>query len=127
MADTLLLPITEYAGLVTTQNSVASDSTLLEFIQRSNIYTATTGQQLLIRGVRGLEAAAAGSTGQAVAYRRDPQVLKLHLPMPHRFLPAAQVPGSLIYKVPGIFRTGGLEIRRPGAVRYLDLISATPA
>lgn len=127
MADTVLLPITEYARLINTQNSVASDISLLEYIQRSNIYTATTGQPLLIRGVRGLETAAAGSTGRMVAYRRDPQVLKVHLPMPHRFMPAAQVPGSLIYKVPGIFRTGGLEIRRPGAVRYLDLISATPA
>lgn len=55
-----------------------------------------------------------------IAYRYDPKVLKLQLPMPHRFLPAANVPGSIIYKVPGLFRTGGTDILRPPAVRYLD-------
>jgi hypothetical protein len=54
-----------------------------------------------------------------VAYKRDPRVLKLHLPMRHRFLPVWQT-GPITFDVPGIFRTGGTEIRRPGAVRYFD-------
>jgi hypothetical protein len=58
-----------------------------------------------------------------VAYKKDPKVLKLHLPMPHRFLPIWQN-GPFNFVIPGIFRTGGIEIRRPGAVRYLDQISA---
>jgi hypothetical protein len=54
-----------------------------------------------------------------VAYRRNPQVLKLHVPMPHRFLPVYQ-DGPLNFVVPGVFRLGGLDIRRPKEVRYGD-------
>jgi hypothetical protein len=28
-----------------------------------------------------------------------------------------------VFDVPGIFRIGGLEVRRPGAVRYMDGIT----
>jgi hypothetical protein len=42
----------------------------------------------------------------------------------HRFLPIWQT-GPMVYDIPGIFRLGGVEIRRPAAVRYLDGI--TPA
>jgi len=54
-----------------------------------------------------------------VVYNKDPRVLKLHLPMAHNFRPPRQT-GPLRWDVPGIFRTGGVEIRRPGAVRYVD-------
>jgi hypothetical protein len=52
-------------------------------------------------------------------------VLKMHIPMPHRFLPVWQT-GPMRFDVPGIFRLGGLEIRRPKAVRYVDGISDAP-
>jgi hypothetical protein len=54
-----------------------------------------------------------------IAYRRDPQVLKLHIPMPHRFLGVYQ-DGPLHWVVPGVFRLGGLDIRRPLEVKYRD-------
>lgn len=44
--------------------------------------------------------------------------------MPHRFLPVWQT-GPMWFDVPGIFRFGGLEIRRPGAARYVDGIFNT--
>jgi hypothetical protein len=52
-------------------------------------------------------------------------VLKIHIPMPHRFLPVWQT-GPMKYDVPGIFRLGGLEIRRPKAVRYVDGVFDAP-
>lgn len=118
MADTLLLPITQFTQLATKRidNTTAS---AMGWLQQYNTYTAVTNQQLTIRAVRGLETAGAGGTARMIAYRNDPQVLKLHLPMPHKFLGVMQVT-PLRYDVPGIFRTGGLEIRRPGSVRYLD-------
>ena len=96
--------------------------TVMDYVQRANVYTAQTGQALTIRTIRGLEDAAASSKGRMIAYRRDPQVLRLHLPMPHRFLPVWQT-GPMSFVAPGIFRIGGLEIRRPGAVRYVDQIT----
>lgn len=120
IADTLLFSLGRFNYLSTTPRSDNNDETILEYLQRANVLTMTTGRPLRIRAVLGLETAGASGSERMIAYRFDRRVLKLHLPMPHRFLPAANVPGSLIYKVPGIFRTGGTEIRRPTAVRYLD-------
>jgi hypothetical protein len=117
IADTLLLPLTRL-NLLATNRLGDTQSTLLEFIRRNNTYTAMSGQPLTIRGIRGLDTAGAGSTARMVAYRRSPDVLKLHLPMPHRFFPAQQQ--GLHYVVPGVFRLGGLDIRRTKEVRYMD-------
>lgn len=122
MADTLLLPVAAFTSLAT-RRIPDTTMTIMQFLRNENVYTAQTGQPLLIRAVRGLESAGSGGTGRMVAYRRDPQVLKLHIPMPHRFLPVWQR-GPITYDVPGIFRLGGLEIRLPGAVRYADGIMA---
>lgn len=119
MADTLLLPVTRFTALADTPRSGTSDTTILEYLRRSNTYTAITGAPLTIRAVRGLETAGAGNTARMVAYRRDPQVVRLHLPMPHQFLTPSQS-GPLMFDVAGIFRTGGVEIRRPKAFRYSD-------
>lgn len=121
LANTILLPPASLALISTMPRATAgaSDMTVLEWIMRYNVWTSTTGQPLVVRTVRGLETAGTGSAGRMVVYRRDPSVLKAHIPMPHRFLPVYQT-GPITYDVPGIFRLGGLEIRRPGAVRYVD-------
>lgn len=119
MGDTLLLPSTKLQYLASKRLGDGNGAmTILEFIQRANVYTAETGNQLTIRGLRGLVTAGAGSTARMVAYRRSPEVLKAHIPMRHRFLPV-QIAG-LTYKIPGIFRLGPLDIRLPKEVRYSD-------
>lgn len=120
IADTLLMSLNLFNYIATTPRSDASDETIMEYLLRANVLTMTTGRQLRIRAVLGLETAGASSSGRMIAYRFDRSVVKMHLPMPHKFLPAANVPGSIIFKVPGIFRLGGTEIRRKAAVRYLD-------
>jgi hypothetical protein len=118
MADTLLLPLAAMSALAT-RRIPETTMTIMEFIKKNNAYTMNSGAPLTIRAVRGLETAGEGDTGRIVAYRKDAQVLKMHIPMAHRFLGVWQ-DGPLQFEVPGIFRTGGVEIRRPGAVRYLD-------
>lgn len=117
-ADTLLLPWA-HLNFLATKRLGDTQATILQFLRQNNTYTATTGQALTIRSVRGLETAGAGGTARAIAYRRAPDVLKLHIPMPHRFLPVFQR-GPLYWEVPGVFRLGGLDIRRPKEVRYGD-------
>jgi len=117
VADTLLLSPGKL-NFLATKRLGDTTMTLLEFLRRNNTYTAMTGRDLTLRAVRGLETAGTGATEQMVAYRRDPQVLKLHIPMPHRFLPVYQH-GPLRWVVPGVFRLGGLDIRRPMEVRYV--------
>lgn len=124
LADTLLLPIAAMS-IIATKRIPETSITVLDFLARNNVYTHTTGQQLTIRAVRGLDTAGTGGTGRMIAYRRDPQILKLHIPMPHRFMPVFHS-APLVYDVPGIFRLGGLEVRRPKAIRYIDGIIDAP-
>jgi hypothetical protein len=128
MADTLLLPVTEMSLLATKRlDTNGSTMNVLDWLRKNNVYSQITNQPLTIRAVRGLEnAAEGGDAGRMVVYRKDPQVLKMHIPMPHRFLPVWQR-GPITFDIPGIFRLGGLEIRRPGAVRYVDGISNYPS
>ncbi len=117
MADTLILPVERLQYLASTRLGDTS-MTVLEFIRQSNIYTAQTGRPLTIIGKRGMLTIGAGSTARMIAYRRSPEVLKMRIPMPHRFLPT-QV-DILQYTRPGIFRLGGVDWRLPKAGSYID-------
>jgi hypothetical protein len=124
MADTLLVDVFNYAWLAVTPFNQFSAMTLLEYIQKSNIYTVETGLPLRIRGVRGLDQAGAGSTSVApisrmIAYTNDKDVLRLHMPMPFQFGNAREK-AAWVFEVPGRFRLGGVDVRRPGAFRYMD-------
>lgn len=118
MADTLLLPSTKMQFLGSKKLTDAGGMTLLQWIRETNIFTQETGRPLTIRSLRGLATAGAGGINRMIAYRNAAEVLKMHIPMRHRFLPL-QVQG-LTYQIPGIFRLGGLDIRLPKEVRYMD-------
>jgi hypothetical protein len=121
MADTVLLPIGEMQKLANIRipNTYGN---ALDYLAKYNLYTFNTGAPLTIRGVLGLDSAGGDGGGRMIVYRRDPRVLKLHIPMAHRFLPVFQRSG-LAFDIPGILRVGSVEIRRSGAVRYVDGIS----
>lgn len=93
--------------------------TVLDFLRTNNVVTASGQGPVEFRAMRGLSTAGAGNTQRMIAYRRAPDVLKLHIPMPHRFLPVFQE-NPMRWVVPGVFRLGGLDIRRPNEVRYID-------
>ncbi|MCY1527213.1 hypothetical protein D9M68_622720 [compost metagenome] len=118
-ADTLLLPYDKFLMIATRKVNEQGLESILTYLQKNNIYTAQTGRPLTIRGLIGLNTAGAGGTARMISYRRDPMVLKMHIPMPHRFLPVWQA-GPIRWEVPGIFRLGGVDIRRPAEVRYTD-------
>lgn len=120
LANRILLPWAKWNLIATKRmDSNGSPDTVLDYVMRKNIYTAQTGQPLMIRGLRGLDTAGVSGLARMIAYRYDPNVLKLHMPMPHRFLPVYQS-GPLRWDVPGVMRLGGLDIRRPKEVAYID-------
>jgi hypothetical protein len=119
IADRLLLPWSKFMLISTKKMSDNSDMTILQYFLANNVYTATTGQQLTVRGLRGLDNAGVGGVARMIAYRYDANVLKLHMPMPHRFLPVYQS-GPLRWDVPGVMRLGGLDVRLPKQVVYVD-------
>ena len=123
-ADTLRLP-PEAFRLIATRRLGAGDGTLtlLEYIRKGNIYTAETGQALDIQPLRELATASQDGGGRMIAYRRDTEVLRFHLPMPRRVL-ATRQKSIMGFETGIIARTGGTEIRLPGAVAYADEITA---
>lgn len=110
LADTVVLPLAVYGDIATRQLAPESDRTVMDFIQRSNVYTMRTGQPLMIMGSHRL-------TNTIMIYRRDPRVLKMHMPMPLRFIPP-QARGLEII-VYGMFRFAPVSIRKPGAFRRI--------
>lgn len=126
LADTILLPVEAFNYISATPYSATTMETILSFVMRTNLYTMQTTRPLTIRTVRELgKGSADGAAGRMVAYKNDGEYVKLHLPMPHRFLPVYQ-DGPLNFAVPGIFRTGGVELLTTVAMRYIDQISEPP-
>lgn len=121
MANTVLLPNDRFTQIGTRRINDLSETTILSWIRQNNVYTQRTGQPLDIIGVRGLETAGADGDHRMVLYRKDPLVVKMHVPMPFRFWPVYQ-DGPLKFEVPGTVRMGGVDIKRPGAFRYYDAI-----
>lgn len=117
--DTVLLP-TSVLQTLGTQIVPNTSQTFLHHVMENNIYTLRTGNRLTIRDVNGLDTAGAGDTTRAVFYKRDPNVVRFHMPMPHKFLPVQQV--MLEFKRPGIFRIGGTEVKRTDSVSYIDTV-----
>ena len=109
-ANVLILDIVNFGLIATRTVDDTSSMTILEFIKKSNVYTATTGQPLEIKANHRL-------TAKMVAYRKSPEVVKFHIPLSLRFLPVQA--NNLQFKVPGYFRLAGVDFRRPKAAEYL--------
>jgi len=119
--NTILLPVEQFTLLATKRLSDQSEISILDWFSRYNVFTAQTGTSLTIRALRQLDQAGTSPalSDRMVVYRRDPGVVKMHIPMRHRFLPVWQT-GPIVFDVPGIMRLGGVEFRRPTAARYWD-------
>lgn len=120
LADTLLLPSAQYLYISTTAVSSNYPMTILTWLKQNNAYTAKTGQPLDIREVRQLAGIASGTGDRMVAYRKAPDVLELYLPIPLSFLPPKD--DGWKFTVRGYFRTGGVDVKLPKAMRYADQI-----
>jgi hypothetical protein len=126
-ADSLALPPDAFRAAAT-QRLGAGDGlmTVLEYIRKNNIYTAETGQELNIYPVRELATASQDGGGRMVAYRKDEEVVRFHLPMPRTVLQPRQK--ALMGFEQGIIaRTGGTEWRLPKAAAYADEVTAPPS
>lgn len=118
VADKLLLPTSAWQ-LISRTRVTDTNMTILQFLQAANAYTAKTKQPLSIMGTRELETAGSGSTKRMVAYASGKNVVQMHLPGPHEFLPAFQK-SSMTWEVAGIMNVGGIEVRLPKGMAYRD-------
>lgn len=123
-ADSIALPPVAFRAAATKRlGSGDGLITVLEYIRKNNIYTAETGAPLNIYPVRELATASNDGGGRLVAYRRDEEVVRFHLPMPRTVLQPRQK--SIMGFEQGIIaRTGGTEWRLPKAAAYADEVTA---
>ena len=92
LANTIALPIQQFNLLATKRMGTAGDEiTVLEWLMKYNVYTAQTGQPLKIRMLRGLDGAGGSGTDRMLTYVNDRDVVKLHLPMAHKFMPGTKL------------------------------------
>lgn len=128
LPNTLVLP-TAAAVHIASRRIDDSDITVLDYIRRNNAYTQlTAGMPLQIRALGALDTAATGTLagqGRLLMYRSNPNTLKFHLPMAYRLSQPYMVNGFQ-WRVDGMFRTAGLEVKIPGAMRYVDGIWPAP-
>jgi hypothetical protein len=99
-----------------------SSPTVLDRFKASNVYTAMTGQPLNIQRIRDLATAGSDGGGRIIAYRKSLDVVRFHLPMPRLVLPV-HAKSIMGFETGIIARTGGTEVRLPGAMAYLDKVS----
>lgn len=123
-ADSLALPPVAFRTAATKRLGTGDGTlTVLEYIRKNNVYTAETGAALNIYPVRELATASQDSGGRMVAYRKDEEVVRFHLPMARTVLAARQK--SIMGFEQGIIaRTGGTEWRLPKAAAYADEVTA---
>ena len=121
IADTLLLPVAKFVTLHRPMGDNASRS-IMAYIKENNPYTSETGNELTVRTVRQLKGAGqeinSMPSDRAVAYPRDMDVLRFHVPQELQFIEPQRVGMTWIYH--GTMVLGGLEIMEPSSCRYLD-------
>jgi hypothetical protein len=112
--DTLLMPYSAYRIVSTTQNSTASDTTVLEYFLRTNEYIKE------VKPINELDPANSGgrlSQPRMVYYRRDPDLLQFHMAMALKF--HEPQPRNLSFLVPAEAKIAGVALYYPKGVTYV--------
>lgn len=116
--NTVAMPIAQYTLINTTPRSATSDTTILQFLQNSHPgvefmwANELDSAQLAANGVTRF-------TGDVMmAYRRDPEVVQLKMPVLFETLPVQEK--GLEYEIPCHSRIGGVVVRYPLAAVFRD-------
>ena len=119
-ADTLVMPPEQMNVLATKPIGDNANRNTLAYIKENNIYTQMTGNPLMIRTLRQLKGAGGTNSDRMVAYSKDMDVLRYHVPQELQFLEPQRKADTWVYYGHGVL--GGLEVMEPGAFRYRDNI-----
>lgn len=112
--DTLLLPTNAYIRASSEPYSIYSAESVLSTWMRTN----PVGIRTVIPWHMLDTADAAGTNGRAVVYKRDPEVIELIIPQEFEQLPPQ--PRNLAFDVPCHARIGGVSIKQPYGMLYVD-------
>lgn len=110
-ATEVWMPVEQYALIATTQNSVASDTTILQFLQQ--VHPGVT-----FRSVVELDGAGAGGTDRMMALENSMDNWQLNIPMMFRQYAPQQK--GLEFEVPCESRMAGVTVEYPLAMAFSD-------
>jgi hypothetical protein len=110
--DTVLIPDAQYGIIATTPRSALSDTTILDFILKTNPWIRSIEPWFKLKG--------AGALGvdRMVAYKRDPDALQLIIPQEFEQFPPEQK--GMEFEVVCHMRTGGVVAYYPLSICYGD-------
>jgi len=111
--NTLLLPEKQFAQIATTPRSTVSDTTILDFILKSNPWVS---EVIPVYNLAGVAPVSAGydSEDVIILYDRSPEKLTMEIPQDIEFLPPQEM--ALSFSVPVHARTAGGIIYYPKSV-----------
>lgn len=119
--DTLLLPSDKYAIASSKRMDTGTDTTVMEFFKRNNLFRDITGQEIEVRPILELQTANTAGTGpRMMAYEKTPDNLVMYNPIPWR--PLAPQPNGLRIEVSAEYKISGVEFRYPGSAAYRDML-----
>lgn len=107
----ILLPLMQY-GQLTSFRIPNTAETLISYLER--VLKVTFEPVLQLAG------AGAGGTDRMMAYTKNAQFAKFHLPMPFQLNAPIPSQGGLLFEAAGVVRTAGTELRVPPSNAYVD-------
>ena len=113
IADTLLLPVSQWTLISSTPRSDQSDYTILKYVMENNPFLRSTDWLNELAAANGELA-----NDTAMCYRRDPDVFQLEVPVDFEQFPAQEQ--GLDYEIPCHQRCAGVIIYYPLAMAKSD-------
>lgn len=119
--NVLLMPSERWTQASNTRMDSGTDTTILEFFMKNNLYKDLTGGDLVVRPNLELNTLGVNSTGRMIAYELNEENLTMRMPIEWRSV--APQPEGLGVTVPAEYKFGGVEFRYPGSAKYRDFVA----
>ncbi len=118
--NVLVLPSEQWSQISTQRMDSGTDTTVLAFFMKNNLYTNKTNQPLKVMNSLELQDAGVASAPRMLAYELTAENLTMRMPMAWRSI--APQPRGLRVEVPAEYKFGGVAWRFPGSAGYRDFI-----
>lgn len=118
LPNVIVLDSNRYAMLTSRRMDSGTDTTIMEFFMKNNLFTTTTGQAIRVHPRLQLVGAGVAGKDRMLAYELNDENLAMCNPIPWRSLaPQAK---NLSIKIPAEYKISGVEFRYPFAGAYRD-------
>jgi len=119
LPDTVYLPGEQLAYIASTAKGEETDTTILEFVKKNNIYTSLTGKELTFKAIRYLDQAGAGGADRmVVAEMSRADNFKMPFPLPFDLLEPQE--SGFAVELYAEYKFGSFHLRYPRSMFYVD-------